>query len=241
MSFRVSDIVIARWRKFRRILRWLRLLRWEWAGMRGFLCGRRALPMWKRRWHSLATGSFRCLCWAAGAICWFRIAGGMGWFCRLEFRELRSVRINRRRFLMWAREWIGTSLSRTRVARNLGGIECLSGIPGSVGGTPVQNVGAYGQEVSETIVSVMAFDLNENRVRELTAEECGFSYRAASLIRASAGGMSFCGLLTGLSSEWQARAYVMPIYRSILRGEGRRRWLRCGTRYWRFARAREWC
>jgi len=65
------------------------------------------------------------------------------------------------------------------VARNCGGIECLSGIPGSVGGTPVQNVGAYGQEVSETIVSVLAFDLVENCVRELTAAECGFSYRSS--------------------------------------------------------------
>ncbi len=65
------------------------------------------------------------------------------------------------------------------VARKCGGIECLSGIPGSVGGTPVQNVGAYGQEVSETIVSVLAFDLSENRVRELTAAECGFRYRAS--------------------------------------------------------------
>jgi UDP-N-acetylmuramate dehydrogenase len=65
------------------------------------------------------------------------------------------------------------------VARTCGGIECLSGIPGSVGGTPVQNVGAYGQEVSETIVSVLTFDLEENRVRELTAAECGFSYRGS--------------------------------------------------------------
>ena len=65
------------------------------------------------------------------------------------------------------------------VARNFGGIECLSGIPGSVGGTPVQNVGAYGQEVSETIVSVLAFDLGENCVRELKAAECGFSYRGS--------------------------------------------------------------
>ena len=63
--------------------------------------------------------------------------------------------------------------------RNLAGVECLSGIPGSVGGTPVQNVGAYGQEVSETIVSVLAFDLDENRVRELNATECGFSYRSS--------------------------------------------------------------
>ena len=65
------------------------------------------------------------------------------------------------------------------VARNCAGIECLSGIPGSVGGTPVQNVGAYGQEVSETIVSVLAFDLRENRVRELKTAECGFSYRTS--------------------------------------------------------------
>ena len=65
------------------------------------------------------------------------------------------------------------------VAQDCGGIECLSGIPGSVGGTPVQNVGAYGQEVSETIVSVLAFDLDENRVRELTAAECGFGYRTS--------------------------------------------------------------
>jgi UDP-N-acetylmuramate dehydrogenase len=65
------------------------------------------------------------------------------------------------------------------VSLDCAGIECLSGIPGSVGGTPVQNVGAYGQEVSETIVSVTAFDLAENRVRDLTAAECGFGYRAS--------------------------------------------------------------
>jgi UDP-N-acetylmuramate dehydrogenase len=65
------------------------------------------------------------------------------------------------------------------VSRSYAGIECLSGIPGSVGGTPVQNVGAYGQEVSETITSVLAFDLSETRIRELTATECGFSYRAS--------------------------------------------------------------
>jgi UDP-N-acetylmuramate dehydrogenase len=65
------------------------------------------------------------------------------------------------------------------VARNCAGIECLSGIPGSVGGTPVQNVGAYGQEVAETITSVLAFDLRDNQVRELCNEACGFSYRTS--------------------------------------------------------------
>ncbi len=59
------------------------------------------------------------------------------------------------------------------------GVECLSGIPGSVGGTPVQNVGAYGQEVSQTIDSVEVFDRNDGQVRELCAEACGFSYRSS--------------------------------------------------------------
>jgi UDP-N-acetylmuramate dehydrogenase len=65
------------------------------------------------------------------------------------------------------------------VIRNCAGVECLSGIPGSVGGTPVQNVGAYGQEVSETIVSVLAFDRIEKSIRELSTEDCGFRYRSS--------------------------------------------------------------
>jgi UDP-N-acetylmuramate dehydrogenase len=65
------------------------------------------------------------------------------------------------------------------VAAHCAGVECLSGIPGSVGGTPVQNVGAYGQEVSETIESVQAFDLKDSQVRELCKQACGFSYRSS--------------------------------------------------------------
>jgi UDP-N-acetylmuramate dehydrogenase len=63
------------------------------------------------------------------------------------------------------------------VDQNCGGIECLAGIPGSVGGTPVQNVGAYGQEVSETICQVRVLDLELLRFVELGAAECGFAYR----------------------------------------------------------------
>lgn len=63
------------------------------------------------------------------------------------------------------------------VAQDWAGIECLSGIPGSVGGTPVQNVGAYGQEVSETITHVRAFDRQSGQVVELSNVECQFSYR----------------------------------------------------------------
>jgi UDP-N-acetylmuramate dehydrogenase len=65
------------------------------------------------------------------------------------------------------------------IARNCAGVECLSGIPGSVGGTPVQNVGAYGQEVAETIESVRAFDLKSSDVVDLGRQTCGFGYRTS--------------------------------------------------------------
>jgi len=65
------------------------------------------------------------------------------------------------------------------VVQNCAGVECLSGIPGSVGGTPVQNVGAYGQEVSDTIESVRAFDLKEDRIVVLPKPACGFRYRTS--------------------------------------------------------------
>ena len=63
------------------------------------------------------------------------------------------------------------------VEKGLAGIECLSGIPGFIGGTPVQNVGAYGQEVSETIVSVRCLEIETLQFVTLTNAECGFSYR----------------------------------------------------------------
>jgi UDP-N-acetylmuramate dehydrogenase len=69
------------------------------------------------------------------------------------------------------------------VADGLAGVECLSGIPGSVGATPIQNVGAYGQEVAETIVSVRAFDRTLDTVLEIPAAECGFSYRSSAFKR----------------------------------------------------------
>jgi UDP-N-acetylmuramate dehydrogenase len=65
------------------------------------------------------------------------------------------------------------------VERGLAGIECLSGIPGSVGGTPVQNVGAYGQEVSEVLVRVCAYDRLTDSVVELSHEQCQFTYRSS--------------------------------------------------------------
>ncbi|MFF1480499.1 UDP-N-acetylmuramate dehydrogenase [Streptomyces sp. NPDC058301] len=63
------------------------------------------------------------------------------------------------------------------VEAGLAGIECLAGIPGSAGATPIQNVGAYGQEVSSTIREVVAYDRVERRTVVLAADECAFSYR----------------------------------------------------------------
>jgi UDP-N-acetylmuramate dehydrogenase len=65
------------------------------------------------------------------------------------------------------------------VANHWAGVECLSGIPGRVGATPIQNVGAYGQEVSETITALEAFDTKTNRLIEMSAGECDFGYRAS--------------------------------------------------------------
>jgi UDP-N-acetylmuramate dehydrogenase len=73
------------------------------------------------------------------------------------------------------------------VEKNCAGIECLAGIPGSVGGTPVQNVGAYGQEVSRVIAEVCALDLEAERAVRFTPGECGFSYRR-SLFNSTAKG-----------------------------------------------------
>lgn len=72
------------------------------------------------------------------------------------------------------------------VARGLAGIECLSGIPGLVGATPIQNVGAYGQEVGDVVESLRALDLESLEERVFPAGECGFGYRS-SLFRESPG------------------------------------------------------
>jgi UDP-N-acetylmuramate dehydrogenase len=72
-------------------------------------------------------------------------------------------------------DWDG--FVRRTIDENCAGVECLTGIPGTVGGTPVQNVGAYGQEVSSTIDRVRAFDLATHSWEELASWDCGFAYR----------------------------------------------------------------
>jgi UDP-N-acetylenolpyruvoylglucosamine reductase len=69
------------------------------------------------------------------------------------------------------------------VAEDLAGLECLSGIPGLAGATPIQNVGAYGQEVAGTILAVRAWDRDRGAVAEIPAADCGFGYRTSRFKR----------------------------------------------------------
>jgi UDP-N-acetylmuramate dehydrogenase len=74
-------------------------------------------------------------------------------------------------------EWDAV-VART-VAEGLAGLECLSGIPGLAGATPIQNVGAYGQEVSQAITRVRVYDRQSGEILEIRDEQCGFGYRTS--------------------------------------------------------------
>jgi UDP-N-acetylmuramate dehydrogenase len=65
------------------------------------------------------------------------------------------------------------------VGEGLAGLECLSGIPGLAGATPIQNVGAYGQEVSQAITQVRAYDRFAQKVMDIPNDQCGFGYRTS--------------------------------------------------------------
>jgi UDP-N-acetylmuramate dehydrogenase len=80
----------------------------------------------------------------------------------------------------------------TATDRGAQGLECLSGIPGTVGGTPVQNVGAYGQEVADTISEVSVFDCRSGEVGPLPGSDCAFGYRTSRFKAADAGRFVVC-------------------------------------------------
>jgi UDP-N-acetylmuramate dehydrogenase len=104
-------------------------------------------------------------------------AGFAGLVLRIALRGMTATPENGRTIVSAAagEDWDG--LVAYAVGKACAGVECLSGIPGTVGGTPVQNVGAYGQEVSQTIVTVRAFDRQTAQFVDLPASACGFSYR----------------------------------------------------------------
>ncbi len=97
------------------------------------------------------------------------------------------------------------------VRRELAGIECLSGIPGFVGGTPVQNVGAYGQEVSESIVSVRCFDLLTDKFTDLENAECGFAYRTSIFNSGMAGRY----IVTGVTFSLEVNGEPKVTYKDL--------------------------
>lgn len=88
--------------------------------------------------------------------------------------------------------WDG--LVETAVGLGLSGVECLSGIPGSVGGTPIQNVGAYGQEVAPVVERVTALDRRDGGMRVLGPGDCGFAYRASRFRGRDAGRFLVCSV-----------------------------------------------
>lgn len=92
------------------------------------------------------------------------------------------------------------------VALGYAGVECLAGIPGSVGATPIQNVGAYGQEVSEVVTDVLVFDRERELVIPMDASECDFGYRDSRFKRAP-------GRFVVLSVRFQLRPGGEPTVR----------------------------
>ncbi len=87
-----------------------------------------------------------------------------------------GVRLDGSRLELAAGENWSAAVAAT-VEAGLAGVECLAGIPGSAGATPIQNVGAYGQEVSDVLTEVVAYDRTTGRTVTLPAAECGFAYR----------------------------------------------------------------
>lgn len=105
-------------------------------------------------------------------------AGWPGLVLKIAIRGVdeRPAEFSKLEFVVGAGEDWDNFVALT-VKRNCAGVEALSGIPGTVGGTPVQNVGAYGEDVSESITSVQVLDMMTMQISELTNDECGFGYR----------------------------------------------------------------
>ena len=103
--------------------------------------------------------------------------------------------------------------------KGLGGIECLSGIPGTAGATPIQNVGAYGQEVSETILAVRALDMETGEMVEFSNADCGFSYRASRFKKEDLGRFIILEVVFKLSKDGEP-ALRYPELKSLSEEKG---------------------
>lgn len=101
------------------------------------------------------------------------------------------------------------------VERGLAGVECLAGIPGRVGGTPIQNVGAYGQEVAEVIEEVRAFDRASGAVVALAGADCGFAYRMSRFKGSDAGRFVVLEVVFRLAPGGAARLAYPELARAL--------------------------
>ena len=106
---------------------------------------------------------------------------------------------------------IWDNLVKQMVERNLSGIEAMSGIPGTVGAAPVQNIGAYGQELADTFVSLQAYDTQNDTFVTLTKVECGFAYRN-SIFRSTYAGRY---IITSVTLELNKKPPQPPFYDSL--------------------------
>jgi UDP-N-acetylmuramate dehydrogenase len=97
------------------------------------------------------------------------------------------------------------------VAEGLSGLECLSGIPGLAGATPIQNVGAYGQEVAQTITAVRVLDRQRAATVTLTAAQCEFGYRTSMLKRAAAGSATGRFVVLAVSFRLRRQRLSAPV------------------------------
>ncbi|HET7244401.1 MAG TPA: UDP-N-acetylmuramate dehydrogenase [Streptosporangiaceae bacterium] len=99
------------------------------------------------------------------------------------------------------------------VSDGLAGLECLSGIPGLAGATPIQNVGAYGQEVAQTLVAVRGYDRERGEVLDLTAADCGFGYRTSAFKRSL---HSWAGAGPGVTGRFVVLGVTFRLARSAV-------------------------
>lgn len=106
-------------------------------------------------------------------------AGFPGLILRMEMRGILNFDGEDSGFISAAagEDWDG--FVQRCIEQNLAGIECLSGIPGTVGAAPVQNIGAYGEEIGNVILSIRVMDLKTADVEELSARDCLFDYRSS--------------------------------------------------------------
>lgn len=106
-------------------------------------------------------------------------------------------------------EW--DSVVKRTVDLKLSGIECLSAIPGTAGAAPVQNIGAYGQEVADTLVSLEAYDTQSKQIISLSSAECKFSYRH-SIFRGESAGRY---IITSITLRLVKQPPVPPFYAAV--------------------------